>query len=71
MPINVLWREKLHVCKKEIRDYGILSSNHGFQLKYVSSIHNIVFFSKKVGISTEISTDQALQLKNRMYEKQM
>ncbi len=38
--VNILWSEKLHVCKKQIYHWGVLTLNHQFWPEYQSIIHN-------------------------------
>ncbi len=59
--INVLWSEKLHVCKHFYKKV-FLTSNCCFMLKYKSSIHNIAFCSEKA-LSSE-SGERYAQMKH-------
>ncbi len=48
--MNVLWCEKLHVCKKQLYQDILSTSNLCFRLKYESSIHDNAFSSENVAL---------------------
>ncbi len=48
--MNVFWRENQHVCKKQIHQ-DIFYFKYHLQLKYESSIENIVFLIEQVILS--------------------
>ncbi len=62
---NILWREKLRVCMKQIHHWGILTLNHRFWLKQHSIIHYNIPSSEKVHslLSTHIKIHQHFCLK--------
>ncbi len=53
LSVNILWSEKLHVCRKQIHHEGILTLKCCFWPKYESIIH-YTSFSAKVTLSDSV-----------------